>query len=151
MRKAALLAMCIILAIVVIVAVRHWGGDGDGEVDTTPPVISGISVSSIDDTNTTINWTTNEPATSQVEYGRTTSYDSISALNTTLVTSHSIMLSGLDHSTTYHYRVKSKDASDNERLSGDYTFTTDSPPASTFTTAAMPDWFHVGEPTLIRS
>ncbi len=41
-----------------------------------------------------------------------------------MVTSHSAALAGLTASTTYHYRVKSKDAAGNQATSGDFTLTT---------------------------
>src|SRR5207247_4304711 len=71
-----------------------------------------------------IAWTTNEASDSQVEYGTTTAYGSSTTLNTSLVTSHSVNLSGLAANTTYHYRVKSRDAAGNLAVSGDQTFTT---------------------------
>src|SRR6185436_10340311 len=66
----------------------------------------------------------NEAADTQVKYGTTISYGSSSTLNTALVTSHSVSLSGLAASTTYHYRVKSRDAAGNLQTSGDFTFAT---------------------------
>ena len=92
--------------------------------DTTPPVISGVSTGSILSGAATISWTTDEGSDSQVEYGATASYGSSSALNTQLVTSHSVTLSGLAAASTYHYRVDSRDAAGNLATSGDYTFTT---------------------------
>jgi hypothetical protein len=94
--------------------------------DTTPPVISAVSAS-ITTTTATITWTTNEPATTRVEYGLTTSCGSTTTLDTNLVTSHNVSLIGLAASTTYHYRVKSKDAAQNEAVSGDFTFRTAAP------------------------
>jgi hypothetical protein len=61
-----------------------------------------------------------------VEYGLTTVYGNSSSLNTSLVTIHSVVLSGLSAGNTYHYRVKSKDASANQATSADYSFTTSS-------------------------
>lgn len=92
--------------------------------DTTPPTISNIQASNIIQTSAKITWTTDEPATSQVEYGKTTSYGNQTPLDSALVTSHSVDLSGLSPGTTYHYRVKSKDAAGNSAVSGDKTFTT---------------------------
>src|SRR4029079_19270876 len=43
---------------------------------------------------------------------------------TSQVTSHSVGLSGLAATTTYHYRVRSQDAAGNLAVSGDFTFTT---------------------------
>ena len=92
--------------------------------DATPPTISNVRVTNINHRRATIRWTTNEPATSQVQYGRTTSYGSQTALDSTLVTSHVVRLTGLSRSTLYHYRVKSRDAAGNLRTSGDFTFRT---------------------------
>jgi Abnormal spindle-like microcephaly-assoc'd, ASPM-SPD-2-Hydin len=61
-------------------------------------------------TTATITWTTAVPANSQVPYGATTSYGSGSALNSTLVTTHSATLTSLTAGTTYHYRVLSADS-----------------------------------------
>jgi purple acid phosphatase-like protein len=94
--------------------------------DSTPPVISGVGASLITASAAAINWTTNEVADSQVEYGTTTAYGSSTTLNTSLVTSHSEALSGLVASSLYHYRVKSRDAAGNLATSGDLTFTTSS-------------------------
>lgn len=75
-----------------------------------------------------VGWTTNEPATSQVEYGLTVGYGSVTAADTNLVTNHSVSLTSLAAGATYHYRVKSKDAAGNLAISGDFTFKTQSPP-----------------------
>jgi phosphodiesterase/alkaline phosphatase D-like protein len=96
--------------------------------DTQFPVISNVASSAVTSSGATITWTTNEVTDSQVEYGLTTSYGSSTPLNTSLVTSHSMALSGLSASTTYHYRVKSKDATANQAVSGDYSFTTSAQP-----------------------
>ncbi|MDP2207964.1 MAG: fibronectin type III domain-containing protein [Bacteroidota bacterium] len=101
---------------------HSYTGDG-GSGDVTPPVISGVNASSITSTGATINWITDEASNSVVEYGLTTSYGSSSS-NATMVTSHSITLTGLSASTIYHYRVKSTDAANNTATSVDYTFTT---------------------------
>ena len=93
-------------------------------VDITPPVISGIAVTSIGATSASIQWTTNEASDSQVEYGLTASYGLTTTLDTTLRTAHSVAVGGLTENTTYHYRVKSKDAAGNLATSADSTFTT---------------------------
>jgi chitodextrinase len=95
--------------------------------DTTPPVISSVASSGITSNGATITWSTNEASDSQVEYGLTASYGSSTTLKTNLVTNHSVVLSGLSASTTYHYRVKSKDAATNAAVSGDYSFITPAP------------------------
>jgi hypothetical protein len=99
--------------------------------DTTPPVISGITASNMTNIGAIITWTTNEAASSQVEYGTTTAYGSSTTLNSTLVSGHSAALTGLAASTTYHYHVKSADAAGNLAISGDSTFTTSAAPDTT--------------------
>jgi hypothetical protein len=91
--------------------------------DTTPPVIKNISASSETETGAVITWTTNEPGSSQVEYGQTTEYG-LTATSDVLTTTHSITLSGLEPNIEYHYRVKSKDKAGNEASSKDYSFAT---------------------------
>ncbi len=95
-----------------------------------PPVISSVA-SSTTDTSATITWTTNEAATSQAEYGLTSSYTASSTLDNSTTTSHSVNLSGLTPSTVYHFHVVSGDDSNNFSTSTDYTFlTTDGPDVS---------------------
>ncbi|MBI2100713.1 MAG: right-handed parallel beta-helix repeat-containing protein [Candidatus Vogelbacteria bacterium] len=96
--------------------------------DTTPPVISAVTVSGVSTSTATITWTTNEPATSQVDYGFTASYGQSTLPTTALVTTHSQRLSQLTPATLYHYRVRSKDQAGNEALSIDFTFTTQAAP-----------------------
>lgn len=95
--------------------------------DTIAPTISDVTVSGITENSATVTWTTNEPATSQVEYGKTIDYGLSTPLKEGLVTSHSVNLIGLEPNTTYHFIVKSKDATDNEGVSEDYTFMTMKP------------------------
>jgi hypothetical protein len=105
---------------------------GDGVIvtsaapDTTAPSISSVAVSNVTATTAVASWSTNEPADSQVEYGLTTSYGSTTTLNTSLVTAHAASLAGLTANTTYHYRVRSKDAAGNLAVSSDGTFATTS-------------------------
>lgn len=92
--------------------------------DISPPLISEVGVDSVTKVGATITWTTSEPATSQVQYGPTDEYGFATALDALLVTAHTVNLTGLSAKTTYHFRVRSKDASSREGYSGDYTFTT---------------------------
>jgi phosphodiesterase/alkaline phosphatase D-like protein len=92
--------------------------------DTTEPTISLVNASEITTSGATVTWTTNEAATSQVEYGLTEEYGSVSPLDASLVNSHSVDLTGLKAGKTYHYRVISKDAANNQAVSADATFKT---------------------------
>ena len=108
------------------------GGSGSASVtvtvtsasDTTPPVISSVQATGITTSAATISWSTDEAATSQLEYGLTTGYGNTTPLEPTLVTSHAVTLSGLSPNTTYHYRVLSKDAAGNLATASDQMFTT---------------------------
>jgi YVTN family beta-propeller protein len=97
---------------------------------TTPaPVISAVSVSSISTTAATISWTTNQASTTQVNYGTTSAYGSSSSLNSNLVQSHTVTLTGLTPGTTYNYDVVSTNsAGTTSGLSTNYTFSTILPP-----------------------
>ncbi len=97
---------------------------GVAVTDTTPPVISNVAAVA-SSTSATITWSTNEAADTQAEYGFTsTSYGTTTSLYSSSITNHIVSLCCLDANTTYHYRVKSKDATGNLVTSGDYTFTT---------------------------
>jgi len=93
-------------------------------LDNTPPIISGVLALQISDTGAVITWITNEPATSQVEYGETSEYGLNTPVDETRAASHRIMLSNLMPDITYHYRVTSRDSSGNLAISSDFTFTT---------------------------
>src|ERR1019366_6258583 len=69
------------------------------------PVISGVTSSGMTATSATITWTTDRPASSQVEFGTTASYGSLSALNSSPITLHSVTLTGLNPNTTYNFAV----------------------------------------------
>jgi beta-lactamase superfamily II metal-dependent hydrolase len=92
--------------------------------DTTAPSIANVSAENITEITAIVNWTTDEPATSQVEYGKTITYGLATPLDSELVTSHSVSITGLEPDSTYHFSVKSEDLAGNEAVSGDYAFTT---------------------------
>jgi len=80
--------------------------------DTTPPAISEVAAGNLTDTSVTITWTTDEPADSVVNYGNTTALG-LTASDATLVTSHSITLTGLLRGTTYYFEIQSTDGAGN--------------------------------------
>jgi hypothetical protein len=90
------------------------------------PVISSMAATSITTNTTTIVWTTDVGASSQVEYGTTTGYGNQTALDANLVTSHAVSLTGLTTGTLYHCRVRSKNSSGVETVSADFAFQTSS-------------------------
>ena len=94
--------------------------------DTTPPVISGISVSNLSASAVTVSFTTDENAYNQVEYGLTTGLGSYTGLTNVSTTSHQVLVGNLSSSTTYYYRITAKDPSGNEALSQILSFKTKS-------------------------
>ena len=116
---------------------------------SNPPVISSISSGSPTNSSATITWTTNENASSTVAYGTTTSYGSASS-SASFVTSHSITLSGLSPSTTYHYQVQATDSLGNVATSSDQTFTTsNTQPAATCSISAAPSDITSGDTSVL--
>ena len=130
MKKLLVLLVTIMLIFVTVIsgiACDVSDGNGNGTADTTDPIISGITISDITETTATISWTTNESTTSNIEYGPDTGYGhSFPSPSDNKVdkTSHSLALSGLSSDTTYHFKVKSEDATGNEAISNDITFVT---------------------------
>ena len=96
-----------------------------------PPVISAVAASVTGSSSASISWTTDEASSTQVFYGTTASYGSSSTLTPALVTTHSVALSGLAASTTYHYEVVSTNSAGEQTLSPDMTFTTQAGGGST--------------------
>jgi hypothetical protein len=94
----------------------NWSATGDysGSVNFAVPVcvpltISGVNVTNITGTSATINWSTNVPSTSLVNYG--TSIPPSSQMSSdSLVTTHTINLTGLTQCTSYRFSVSSTSA-----------------------------------------
>lgn len=89
--------------------------------DTTAPVISSVGVIA-SSTQATVVWTTNEPSTSKVYFGTSSTVDTAatstpSVSTSTLVTSHSVDLMSLATSTTYYLVVESADGFGNTSTS----------------------------------
>lgn len=92
--------------------------------DPTPPVITDISVSSVTDGSAVVTWTTDDPATSLVEYDFVPYYGQSTVDDPARLTSHSVTLNGLTPSTSYHLRVRSVNAAGLVSYSDDITFST---------------------------
>ncbi|MBI2577530.1 MAG: fibronectin type III domain-containing protein, partial [Candidatus Wildermuthbacteria bacterium] len=91
--------------------------------DSTGPTISGISATAATN-SVTIIWTTNELATSQVEYGATSAYGTTTTQDSSLTIQHAVVISSLFEGTTYNFRVISQDANSNSTTGSNNTFTT---------------------------
>jgi len=97
-----------------------WSGP-----DVTSPMVTGVTSGSIGQNSAVISWVTDELSTSRVEYGLSTGCVYSTNFDTAPVTNHSVTINILTAGTTYHFRVRSKDASLNEGYSTtDYSFIT---------------------------
>jgi hypothetical protein len=92
--------------------------------DTVAPTITNVSASRINKQMATIQWSTDEASTTQVEYGTTATLGQSTAAIQTLVVSHSQRLDKLQRNTTYYYRVRSVDAAGNAAVSDVFSFST---------------------------
>ena len=81
-------------------------------------VISNIQTATITTSSSQIVWATNVPANSSVDYGTTTAYGNSTPVDSTMVTSHQVTISGLAAGTTYYYQVNSSDSKGNNGHSG---------------------------------
>ncbi len=88
------------------------------------PGITNVRSENVGSSSGQIKWTTEPFSTSRVEYGLTTSYGSMTPLDSAKVKSHIVTVSGLANATTYHYRVRSINSNGLEAVSSDRTFTT---------------------------
>ena len=85
--------------------------------DLLPPVLS--SVTAIPGTErAVIAWVTNEPSNTRVAFGTNAAYGSFTSLDSTMVTQHSVTISGLKAGALYYYQAISSDASGNVGRSG---------------------------------
>jgi alkaline phosphatase len=108
------------------------------QADSTPPTITGVAINEITARTAIITWTTDEPADSRVDYGLTQAYD-FAAGSEALVTQHSVELTNLEASTTYHLVPSSKDAFGNISYGPAFTLTTlkaNQPPVAVDDTAS---------------
>ena len=97
------------------------------------PVITNVQTTGISTTSATITWDTDISSDSKVNYGLSKGTFNNSITDPTLVTSHSVPLTGLAPATTYYYEVQSsrsagRRATDNNN-GNYYMFTTLIPPA----------------------
>ena len=118
-------------------------------IDTEPPLISDVAVALLLDNQAEILWSTDEESSSTVYFGESLPLGS-SHEAPSLVTDHSVLLTGLEELTAYHFAVESVDAAGNAAVDDSageyYTFTTKGF-VLTFTDdmeAGEGDWTHWG-------
>ncbi len=109
--------------------------------DGLPPLVTDVKIASLTENIAAITWTTNEAASSNIDYATGSiglSYTMI-ASDPSMVTDHSLELTNLLPGHTYHFRIRCRDFYGNEGISSDYQFTT-----PTGNAPATPTGFYVG-------
>jgi len=132
LRKRRGLLQHVLLVVVVAlgpIALSGCAGLVSGNTTSSPPPpstldITNVQAASATTSNSQVVWTTNVPADSSVDYGLTASYGNSTPVDSAMVTSHQIALSGLVAGTTYYYQVNSTDSKSNHGKSGGHTFKT---------------------------
>ncbi|MBI2855189.1 MAG: fibronectin type III domain-containing protein [Chloroflexi bacterium] len=100
----------------------------DFEVDTALPAAFDIKVMKVQEASAIITWSTNKPVLSWLDYSVTANnYPWTVGGAASPNTGHAVTITGLLAGTTYHYRVRIKDAMGNSYSSDDLIFTTLSP------------------------
>ncbi|RMF32693.1 MAG: hypothetical protein D6759_07915, partial [Chloroflexi bacterium] len=108
--------------------------------DVIPPeIISGPTALEVTSSTVLIAWVTDEPSDSLVLYGRLAGQYESEAIRTDPVTTHAVTLENLEPATTYHFVVRSSDASGNAGTSRDQSFRTAPLPDSTDPTLSLND------------
>ena len=122
-------------------------------VDNTAPVITNVTALPHNDGTATITWTTDEASDSKVDYGTTQNNLSQSTNDAAMVTSHSVVLTGLTPGITYYFKVTSTDADNNSSsMAGSpvaYNFTLPQPPCANDAIAADFDLGTTGTNTIV--
>jgi hypothetical protein len=114
-------AGCTALALAGVVFFR--APDSVAYAQVTEPVLSSIAVTPAM-TSALVTWNTDLNSTSQIAYGTTASYGSLSPMSSTSVMNHAVALTGLAAGTTYHYKVISGNGTSTPNKSADYMFMT---------------------------
>ncbi len=91
--------------------------------DLSAPIISSIQVTSITSTSAKVQWLTNEASSSQIGYG-VVAPSTLSTINATPVSFHSVDITGLQPYKYYQYNVRSTDSCSNQQISATKSFRT---------------------------
>ncbi|MDO8513749.1 MAG: DUF2341 domain-containing protein [bacterium] len=94
-------------------------------ITSARPKISDVKISNITLSSATVSWQSTTISTSSIYFGKTTAYGGIvSDRSGSQTTRHSINLTDLTDSSTYHIQISGTDADGNVLLSDDYKFDT---------------------------
>ena len=111
-------------------------------VDCVGPVISNVQATAVTGSGATITWTTDEGSNSYVVYQNATPPSASNATVATIVTGHSVPLTGLTECTKYWFYVQSTDPAGNASTDNNgglyYTFVTGKNVNPTYASADVP-------------
>ena len=84
--------------------------DGGAGPDVLPPVLTDVTAAPAVPTSgqATVTWTTDEPATTRVEWGPTPAYGGAPIIDNVAVISHSAVIGPLNCGSSYNYRAVSR-------------------------------------------
>ncbi|MFH0951603.1 MAG: fibronectin type III domain-containing protein [Patescibacteria group bacterium] len=116
--SAVAFAGLLIVSLMVIV-----NSEPSAEAAIPGPVLINMQASSITSTSATITWQTDILSNSYVRYGLDATYGS-EVSNSSMVTDHALILSGLSAGTQYHYQIASTDEAGDTTTSQNRFFTT---------------------------
>ncbi len=102
------------------------------DIDTLPPLVSGISVDEVAARSATVRFDTSEPATGTVYCGTSCAAPFPITVTGGVDTAHSLQLSGLEPDTTYYLQIAAADQLGNTLTTGG---------CIEFATEAQPDYF----------
>lgn len=101
---------------------------GAAGAQPAPPVISSVTASAAAPSGVIVEWSTDQAADTEVDFGPTPEYGNTSSLNSPPSMRHALILGGLPPGAVYHYRVKSRNAAGAQAVSPGFTFATEAPP-----------------------
>ena len=83
--------------------------DGGRTEEGARPKLDNLERTALTTTTARIEWTTDKPTTSRMEYGLTQDFGSLAGQNTEYILTHNVLLERLTPNTVYYYRVISRD------------------------------------------
>lgn len=92
--------------------------------DTTPPMITNIAVTPVGSSSVNVTWTTDEFATSVIDYGTEPGTYTNTISDAYYTKQHAVAMSSLLPNTTYYFLISSADQSGNVATSAEQSFST---------------------------
>ena len=95
--------------------------------NATAPHIGYVNFWGVSNSGVTISWSTNVPASTQLAFGTTPALGQLTPVQSTLASSHGVVLTGLSAGTTYYFVAQSTASNGATGYSTTYSFTTWTP------------------------